>query len=278
MSAEAFKRVDLHTHSTYSDGTVSPAEVVKRGKAAGLDALFLTDHDSVSGFPEAQEAARTLGVPLYCGIEINTSQKDQVHILGYGVRWQDPVFGARLGEFRERRVARVHRIVENLRKHGLDICFEDVQAASHETLGRPHVADALRRKGVVASRKEAFARFLVKGKPGYVDPMGPTAKEAIELIRDSGGFSSIAHPETVKDLALELPQWKSYGLEAIETFYGNHDPSAVRKFTDVAEGFKMLSTGGTDFHGPGSGRDQGLGVLVSQEVYDRFMGRLARCS
>lgn len=278
MSQEALKRVDLHTHSTFSDGTVPPAEVVRRGKSAGLDALVLTDHDSVSGFPEAEAAARELNVPLYCGIEINTSQRDQVHILGYGIRWRDPSFCARLEEFRARRVVRVQRIVENLRKHGLDISFEDVRATGLETLGRPHVADALRRKKIVHSRKEAFTRFLVKGKPGYVDPMGPTPREAIELICGAGGFASVAHPETVKDLALELPEWMACGLEGVETYYGNHDPSAVRKFSQMTADFKLLSTGGTDFHGPGSGRDQGLGVLVEKEIFDRFMERMARCN
>ena len=120
--------------------------MVARAKAASVEVLFLTDHDSVSGFPEALEAGRAAGLDVRCGIEINTAYKDSVHILGYGLDWTSPAFLARLAEFRERRTTRIRRIVENLRALGFPIDFADVQAASHETLGRPHVADALRRK------------------------------------------------------------------------------------------------------------------------------------
>lgn len=250
--------------------------MVARAAAAGVLILFLTDHDSVSGFPEALEAARGTGVDLRCGIEINTSQSDSVHILGYGLRWQDPAFAGRLAEFRERRTVRVRRIVENLRKHGLDISFEEVQGASHETLGRPHVADALRKKGIVGSRQEAFNRFLVRGKPGYADPMGPTPAEAIGLIREAGGFASLAHPQTVKNAA-GLAEWAALGLEGLEVYYASHKEGEVKRFGDIARHHGLLATGGSDYHGPGSGRDGPMGVDVPEEVYEKFMERLARC-
>lgn len=232
----------------------------------------------MSGFPEAEAAALDLKLKVYCGIEINTSQKDQVHILGYGFDWRDGGFIASLEEFRRRRVLRIGRIVENLQKHGLNISFEDVQATSHETLGRPHVADALRRKGIVQSRQEAFNRFLIRGKPGYVEPVGPSPLEAIEVIRNAGGFASLAHPETVKDVASELPLWISKGLEGLEVYYGAHSPSAINKFKAIAESHGLLATGGSDFHGPGSGREKALGVEVPEDVFERFMARLAQCN
>lgn len=271
------RRVDLHTHSRYSDGTSTPAEVVKRALDSGVENLILTDHDTVSGFPEALAAAKGSALNLSCGIEINTVHKDGVHILGYGIRWQDPAFLARLGEFRERRVTRVHRIVEKLRAQGLDLSFEDVAGASHEALGRPHVADALRKKGIVSSRQQAFDRFLIRGKPGYVESMGPTPEEAIALIRETGGFCSLAHPETVSEKE-EIEKWIALGLEGVEAYYSTHRPAQIRDYLGLAASRGLLATGGTDFHGPGSGRDKKLGVDLPDEAYDRFMERLAKCA
>ncbi len=270
-------RVELHSHSRFSDGTASPGDVVGNAAKAGVSLLFLTDHDTVAGFPEALEAASGRGIDVRCGIEINTATLDSVHILGYGIRWKDPAFLARLAEFRGRRDRRVRRIVEQLRAKGLDITFDDVRRTSHETLGRPHVADALRRKGLVANRQEAFNRFLIKGKPGYVESMGPTAREAIELIRDAGGFCSLAHPDTVsdKEAVAEFVEW---GLEGLEVYYNTHTPSDIVRYSDLASRHGLLATGGTDYHGPGTGREGRLGVDLSEEDYGRFMERLARCS
>ena len=199
-----------------------------------------------------------------------------MHVLGYGFRWQDAQFVERLERFRERRHARIGRIVEQLRKLGLPIAVEDVVAESHQTLGRPHVADALKRKGIVGSRQEAFNRFLAKGKPGYVESAGPTPEEAIALIREAGGFCSLAHPETLADESL-LGEWKKLGLEGLEAYYSTHSASQTARFLRLAAEHGLLATGGTDFHGPGTGRDKALGVEVPDEVFDRFTERLARC-
>ncbi|MBI4376215.1 MAG: PHP domain-containing protein [Elusimicrobia bacterium] len=270
------RKVDFHTHSKYSDGTTTPQDIVARAKRDGVEILFLTDHDTVSGFPEARDAAKGSGVLLHCGIEINTIYQDNLHILGYGIRWEDAGFRERLEEFQGRRRLRIERMVEALRKHGLDISFDDVAGQSLETLGRPHIADLLRRKGIVQNRQEAFNRYLIKGKPGYVESMGPSAEEAIALIRDAGGFCSVAHPETVADLEA-LSRWTRYGLEGLEVYYSTHTPSDIVRYGRLAESLGLLCTGGTDFHGPGSGRDKALGVEVPDEVYDRFMDRLAKC-
>jgi predicted metal-dependent phosphoesterase TrpH len=238
---------------------------------------FITDHDSVSGYPEARDAAAARGVDLRCGIEINTIHQDNVHILGYGFRWEDPAFRERLEAFRKRREARIERIVENLRALGLPIEVSDVRAESMQAIGRPHVADALRRKGIVGSRQEAFNRFLAKGKPGYVESAGPTPEEAIALIREAGGFCSLAHPETIVDRSL-IAGWKRNGLEGIEAYYSSHRQSQTVAFLRLAAELGLIVTGGTDFHGPGSGRDKPLGVDVPDEVFDTFVERLSRCS
>lgn len=273
------KRVDLHTHTRFSDGTCGPVELVSRAQAARVELVFLTDHDTIAGYPEAAEAARAAGVDLRCGIEINTQTgdaQDSMHLLGYGLRWQAPSFQARLAEFRQRRTARVRQIVSNLRRHGIDISYEDVSSSVSETVGRPHVADALRRRGVVGSRQEAFNRFLTRGKPGFVASAGPSPAEAIALIREAGGFCSLAHPETVGGLE-EIPRWIELGLEGIEVYYSTHSPSEVLEYRAVAERYGLIATGGTDFHGPGSGRDKELGVEMPDEAFARFAERLARC-
>lgn len=251
--------------------------MVARAKAAGVELLVLTDHDSVSGFPEAEAAGKDSGMTVRCGIEINTSQSDRVHILGYGLDWRGEAFAARLAQFRARRAQRIERIVENLRRHGLDILLEEVQAASHETLGRPHVADALKRKGIVRSRQEAFNRFLSPGKPGYAESMGPTPEEAITLIREAGGFASIAHPQTLRGTA-EIGGWVQSGLEGLEVYYGAHGPADIKRFSDIAAHHGLIPTGGSDFHGPGSGRQESLGVEIPDEAFGRFAERLSRCS
>jgi hypothetical protein len=268
-------KVDLHTHSRFSDGTSAPADVVRRAKSAGLELLFLTDHDTVAGFPEALDAAREAGVDARCGIEIN-SIEGSVHVLGYGIRWQDPDLGKKLAEFRERRVTRIRMIVEKLVKKGIALTFEEVAGGTRETLGRPHVADALKRKGVVHSRQEAFDRFLTPGKPGYVDSMGPTVEEAIEVIRAAGGFCSVAHPDTIPDKA-RLGEWAEKGLEGLEVYYNTHSPSDIVRYGGLAERFGLLATGGTDFHGPGTGREKALGVELPDPVHGAFMERLAKC-
>ena len=239
--------------------------------------LFLTDHDTVSGFPEASDEARGSSMKVYCGIEINTRQSDQVHVLGYGLRWQDEALALRLSDFRERRAQRIHRIVENLRRHGIDISFEEVQGVSKEALGRPHVADALVRRKIVQSRQEAFNRFLSRGQPGYSQSVGPTPEEAISLIREMGGFASLAHPQTVKDLS-GLKSLVERGLEGLEVYYGAHSPADIKRYGDIAGHHGLIATGGSDFHGPQSGRETSFGVDVPDEVFDRFMERLSRCN
>ncbi len=237
----------------------------------------MTDHDTVSGFSEAQQAAEAARLDLRCGIEINTVGWGEVHILGYGLRWRDAAFLAKLEEFRARRRLRIQRIVEDLQKHGIGITWEDVQSGAHESLGRPHVADALRKKGFVKTRHEAFSRFLVKGKPGWVESLGPSPLEAISLIRDAGGFCSLAHPDTFAEKE-RLGEWVKAGLEGLEVYYSTHTPSDVVRYGDLADRHGLLKTGGSDYHGPGSGREKSLGVNVPDEEFDRFMERLSRCS
>lgn len=274
------KRVELHCHTIYSDGTLTPAELVSRAVKNGVELLTLTDHDSVSGAADLFAAGEERGLDVRLGIEINCAGEgaaDRVHILGYGFDPESPGFRARLAEFRERRTVRAGRIVENLRGLGFAIELEHVKANAHETVGRPHVADALKRLGVVKSRKEAFDRFLVRGKPGFVESMGPSPAEAIALIRDAGGTACLAHPQTAGKEP-ELDELFRAGLQGVEVNYAGHTPSQVRAYGAWAESRKLLAVGGSDFHGPGTGREEKLGVEYGDAEAGAVEEVLSRCS
>lgn len=273
------KRVELHCHSIFSDGTLTPAELVSRAVKNGVELLTLTDHDSVSGGPDLFAAAKEAGLAVRLGIEINCAGEgaaDRVHILGYGIDPASPGFAERLAEFRERRAVRSRRIVESLRALGIAIDFADVRAGAHETLGRPHVADALRRLGVVRSRKEAFERFLVKGKPGYVESMGPSPAEAIALIRDAGGAACLAHPQTAGK-EKELDELVGAGLQGVEVYYSGHTPAQLRAYRDFSQSRKLIAVGGSDFHGPNTGREERLGIEYDDASYAAVMETIESC-
>ncbi|MEK7382936.1 MAG: PHP domain-containing protein [Elusimicrobiota bacterium] len=273
------KRLELHCHSIYSDGTLSPVELVARAVQNAVDLLVLSDHDTVSGAAELFAAGSRADLEVRLGIEINcagSGAADRVHILGYGFKPDAPGFSERLAEFRERRTLRAQRIVEKLRAFGVAIDFEAVRAGAYETLGRPHVADALRRLGVVKSRQEAFERFLIKGKPGYVDSMGPSPAEAIALIRDAGGVACLAHPQTAGKEG-ELDELHRAGLQGIEVLYSGHTPSQVRAYGHWARSRGLLACGGTDFHGPRTGRDARLGIEYDDDAYAALIERFEEC-
>ena len=231
------RKVELHCHSVFSDGTLRPADIVARAVKSGVSLLTLTDHDSISGEAELFAAAKAAGLEARLGIEINCAGEGpagRVHILGYGFNPRSPGFAERLAEFRERRVTRARMIVEKLRAAGVAINFEDVAAVSSESIGRPHVADALRRLGIVKNRKEAFERFLTSKKPGFVESMGPSPVEAIALIRDAGGVACLAHPQTVGGES-DLDALALAGIQAAEVHYSSLTPSQMRALSLISQ-------------------------------------------
>ncbi|MBI5595057.1 MAG: PHP domain-containing protein [Elusimicrobia bacterium] len=264
---------DLHCHSRRSDGSLEPAEVVRRAHKAGVSLLVLTDHDSVSGYDEARAEAGRLGMSFGAGIEINTGEADGVHILGYGIDPASPALAERLKEFRVRREKRVAVMVERLRGLGLDLTLDEVRGESTETLGRPHIADALKRKKLVKDRGDAFKRYLTRGSAAYVDPMGPTVAEAVAAIKSAGGWASLAHPGTVKK-DFDLAPWVEQGLEGIEAFYLAHTRPQMARFCESAKRYGLVTTGGSDYHGPGTGREDLGGVALPEESLAGFRERL----
>ncbi|ALA57862.1 PHP domain-containing protein [Nitrospira moscoviensis] len=249
-------RLDLHLHTTHSDGSLAPVEVVNLAHKAGVTALAITDHDITTAIPEATEAGRTLGIEVIPGIEISSLLGDsELHVLGYFLNWRDPLLHERLVTLRESRHRRNPMIVERLQALGIDITYDEVRAvAGSDSVGRPHIARVLMDKGVVTSAKEAFDRFLANGKPAYVPRDLPAPSEAIRWIKDAQGLAVLAHPTWVKTtedstLASLAKQLKADGLDGIEVHYSTHTPRQTREFLSLAKQADLLVTGGSDFHG-----------------------------
>lgn len=248
-------RIDLHLHTTYSDGSLSPAEVLGLAHKAGVSALAITDHDIVAGIPEAIETGACLGIEVIPGIEISSRYgESELHILGYFLDWKDSELSSRLAQLRASRHRRNPRIIEKLNELGLDLTYDEVKAlAGTESVGRPHIARVLMEKGYVQSAKEAFDRYLAQGAAAYVPRELPEPAEAIAWIRAARGIPVLAHPTWVNESAEGLyklcDKLKAEGLGGIEVHYSTHKPQQTSEFLSLAKRLNLLVTGGSDFHG-----------------------------
>lgn len=248
-------RIDLHLHTTHSDGSQSPADVVRLAHEAGVSALAITDHDITTGLPDAIAAGQELGIEIIPGIEISSRHgESELHVLGYFLKWEDARLNERLMTLRESRHRRNPKIIELLQAAGIDITYDEVRAvAGSDSVGRPHIARVLMDKKVVTTAKEAFDRFLAEGKAAYVPRDLPAPVDAIRWIKDAGGLAVLAHPTWVKttegtltDLARQL---KEQGLDGVEVHYSTHTPRQTRTYLSLAKQLGLLVTGGSDFHG-----------------------------
>jgi len=275
-------RIDLHTHSSASDGTDTPGDLVRGAARAGLDVVALTDHDAMSGWGEALRVADEVGITLVPGLEISTRFHHRgVHLLGYLPDPTHPPLVDELDRILDGRAARTPAIVAALREHGVDISEEDVRRESGGSVaaGRPHVADALVRRGVVADRTEAFATLLSPGQPGYVNRYASALEEMIPLVAAAGGVTVLAHPwgrgsRPVLD-ADALAGLKDLGLAGIEVDHQDHAPADRAELRAIARDLDLVVTGSSDHHGLGK-VDHDLGVNTTDpEQYERLMS-LAR--
>ncbi len=261
--------INLHNHSTYSDGTLSPADLAREAARAGIKYFSLTDHDMTGGWVEMEPALKAAGISYCYGVEISTGLHENLHILGYGIDPADPRLAVRLAEFRSRRVIRIQKILELLKGLGIEISFSELPERDGRTVGRPHVADAMRARKLVSSRNQAFKRYLAPGAPAYVPPNGPTVTEAITAVKEAGGKAVLAHPGVVAKI-LDLPSWKEAGLDGIEAFYPAHTGTATREFISLAARHGLFVTAGIDFHGPGSERNKMSGFDYSDEYFSEI--------
>jgi len=259
--------IDLHTHSTASDGRLSPAALVSYAHEKGLEALALTDHDTVEGLAEALAAGQQLGLEVLPGIEISADWPEStLHILGYFIDYHDGQLLERLRILQDARNRRNPEIIRKLCSLGCDITLEEVMAeAITGQVGRPHIAQVLLQKGYVKSSQEAFDRYLRKGGAAYVDKFRFDPREAISMIRAAGGLAVLAHPSTLAirnsaELDAFVVAMKGCGLTGIEAFYSEHTPQQTRLYQEVARRHRLLVTGGSDFHGAYiKGIDLGIG-------------------
>jgi len=271
-------RIDLHLHTTHSDGSFSPTEVIRLAHQAKVTALAITDHDIVSAVPEAFAAGAELGIEIIPGVEISSRLgNSELHILGYCINWQDQELNQRLASLRESRHSRNPQIIERLRSLGLDVTYEEVQdLAGTDSVGRPHIARVLMDKQYVTSAKDAFDRYLAEGRPAFVSRELPKPEDAIAWINAAGGVAVLAHPTWAKvtgeGLNTLLKTLKADGLGGIEVHYSTHTKRQTREYLDLAKRLDLLITGGSDFHGitkpdieVGTGRG---GLKVSENLLD----------
>ncbi len=276
--------IDLHTHSTCSDGTLSPHELVRAAREAGVTHLALTDHDTVSGLAQASEEAEHLGMAFLGGLEISAEfQPGTMHILGYGISAADGDLHESLEYVQRARRDRNPKIVANLNRLGVAVTMEDVRAEAGGTVvGRPHFAAAMVRKGYVRSTQEAFDRYLAKGQPAYEQKVRLSPEESIRAIRSAGGVAVLAHPLQLKaedDARLDsiVAGLAGEGLQGLECYYRNHTEADTARFLALARRHGLVPTGGSDFHGSNRPRIKlgtGEGNLnVPQACWDELMAR-----
>ena len=250
--------IDLHSHSSASDGTDSPAQLVRAAAAAGVDVLAVTDHDTALGWADAQTEAERVGIEIVPGIEVScTDDGRSVHLLGYHLDPEHPELVAELAKARTSRETRLERMVELMIEDGIPISWAEVtaQIGPGATPGRPHIADALVASGVVGHRDEAFARMLGTDSPYYVHHYAIPAVRGVEVVRAAGGVAVIAHPFAVsrghRHEERLIEEMAAAGMAGIEVDHRDHDEADRRRLRELAAGLGLLVTGSRDYHGTG---------------------------
>lgn len=255
-------KVDLHLHSTASDGRLSPAEVVRKSAEAGLTVIALCDHDTVEGIPQALEAARTFpSLTVIPGVEINTDVAEgEAHILGYFIDCYHPELLASLANLRNSRQERAKRMITKLRNLGLAIDWERVkEIAGDGSIGRPHIAQALQEKGYINSFQEAFNKYIGWGGPAYAEREKIAPAEATRLILRANGLPVLAHPFTLTNPEAMIAELKTNGLAGIEGYYNGYTPEAIKRLVGLADKYHLIVTGGSDYHGLDTSNDTTIG-------------------
>ena len=269
-------RIDLHSHSNVSDGLDSPAELVGKMSAAGIDAFALTDHDTLAGLAEARAEAQRLGVELLSGAEISAdfAGQDDIHILALFVDENDTALNSQLGQRQERRRTRGERMAKNLVQAGYPLDLAAIRADVGDGVwGRPHLARALVRAGHAASQDEAFERFLQREHPWYVSSEKWPAGEVLRAIRAAGGVSSLAHAVWYRNSEALIRGLAAEGLDAVEVFHPDHGPEEEGRLGDLIRELNLLATAGSDFHGVPEGRKHPGGVVGTAEMLGLLRAR-----
>ena len=273
--------VDLHMHSNFSDGSDSPTQLVEKAKRLGLTAIALTDHDTIDGIPEFLEAGERLGIHTVPGVEISVDTKlpnnGHMHMLGLFIDPKGKKLKETLDYLRTQRNLRAEKIIRKLNDLGVNITLEELlEEAGEGSIGRPHVAKILVRKGVVGCIQEAFDIYLAKGKPAYMDKVKLGEEDAIQMIHDAGGFAILAHPHlmnypTFEEARERIMQLREIGLDGFEIYYSTMPEEYTRGLIELAKAEGFVVSGGSDYHGANKDNIEmgtGLGNLsVPDEIY-----------
>ncbi len=256
------KFVDMHMHTTCSDGALSPTELIQKAKQVGLAAISITDHDNFAAVQEAKPLAEALGIELIAGVEVSTSHEEHdVHILGYFIKTDDSPLSDYLAYCRKQRLERTERIVDRLNKQGVKIRVEHVlEKASGGSVGRPHIAAVLQEKGYVENYNEAFIKYIGTNCPAYEKSIESKPAEVISLINEAGGLSFLAHPgrqvpdNTVRHLI-------DSGLDGLEIVHPSHNANHQEYYRAIANEYFLLMSGGSDYHGAKPQDEENFGSL-----------------
>jgi predicted metal-dependent phosphoesterase TrpH len=267
--------VDLHIHTTASDGKYNPAYIVNKAAEIGLKVISITDHDSIDGIEPAIKAAKSYPeLTLIPGVEISTDLTDgEAHILGYFIDYASPNFQKELEKFRDSRLGRGQHMVAKLNELGIKIDWARVQAiAGDGAIGRPHVAQAMLEKGYVKTFEEAFDKYIGHGGPAYVEREKMLPQEAVALILSARGIPVLAHPFTINDPEAMVVTLKSAGLIGIEAYYKDNTPEQIAITLQLAEKYNLIATGGSDYHGIDESKEVMMGgVEVPLEAAERLI-------
>lgn len=252
-------KIDLHMHTTYSDGAFSPTELVLKAKSTGLDVISITDHDSINGIKEAMAVGKEVGVEIIPGLEISTDlDEKEIHLLAYFIDIDNEELQKYLSFFREERFHRAKRIVQKLRNLGLPITIDDVMTlAQNSAVGRPHIAFALVNLGLINNYYEAFEKYIGDYGPAFERKIHVSPQSATKLISDAGGLSFVAHPGYMKESIL-IDLIKA-GIDGIEVIHPSHTENQVNFYRGIVNQYCLLETGGSDFHGGKKDDEENLG-------------------
>ncbi len=268
---------DLHLHSTLSDSTFTPEEVIERARKAGLSAVAITDHDCVDAIEPALKIAKLYSIELIPAVELSSENKeDEVHILGYFIDWRDKWLLDKLDKMRICRIERVKKIVEKLKNHDIDINIDEIFALSGcGSVGRLHIAQIMLKRGFVPDIKEAFRKYIGNNAPCYVSKFKLSPAEAIKIVHRAGGIAILAHPVVLKGESV-LCSVINDGINGIEVYHPDHSHADTIYFLKFAASHKLLVTGGSDCHGFGKERVLIGSVKIPYELVDRLKDAVKR--
>ncbi len=272
-------KVDLHTHTNYSDGFCSPRELLLKAKSKGIDTISITDHDNLAAINEAIEFGKTIGINIIPGVEISTDIEDrEVHILAYFIEPGNEELERYLRFFREERFKRAIRIVNKLNNLGHSISIEDVlRFAKNSAVGRPHIAQAMLERGIVSNYYEAFNKYIDNNGPAYEKKVHISPQSVFKIINDSGGLTFIAHPGNMPENILK--KLISAGVDGIEVIHPSHTPQLVRFYRGIVNEYFLLESGGSDFHGGKREDDKNFGTFfTSMQIVETMRQQLIRNS